>query len=381
MPILYRYVITEILRTALILLISVVGIYLVVDFFERIDNFMEAGLAVSRMLAYLAYKIPMIIALVLPVVLLLSVLVTFGLMGKHNEIIALKSGGISYHTLLKPLAGLGLAFSLLLFLTAEIFVPVTAARANAIWWGEVKKRAAVVSREKNIWLKENQRITHIKYYDRDARAAFGITVYEFDREFRLIERIDAEKAIFSEAPPSMAREGDAPPNGDPGGIESGRCEVFGMMRQVLDTATGQYRVDADPGPMGLHLGISPENLETVVKKSEEMSLVELYAYVRRIESEGYDATRYRVDLHAKTAFPLICFILGFVSAGIAGRKAIRDGIPVGVAYGIGVAFLYWIFYSFCISLGYGGMIPPFLAAWTANLMFSLFAVITLLNVE
>lgn len=371
MPILYRYVIREILRTALVLLVSVVGIYLVVDFFERIDNFMEAGVPMARMLAYLAYKVPMIIAQVLPVVLLLAVLVTFGLMGKHNEIIALKSGGVGFHTLLKPLAGTGLAFSLLLFLTAEIFVPVTAARANAIWWGEVKKRAAVVSREKNIWLKENQRITHIKYYDRDARAAFGVTVYEFDPEFRLAERIDAERAVFS----AGASEGGE------GGGGPGRWEVFGMMRQVLDPSTGQYRITTDPGPVGLQIGISPENLETVVKKSEEMSLVELYGYVRRIESEGYDATRYRVDLHAKSAFPLICFILAFVSAGIAGRKGIRDGIPVGVAYGIGVAFLYWIFYSLCISLGYGGVIPPVLAAWTANLLFACVALITLMNVE
>lgn len=374
MPILYRYIIREILRTALVLLVSVVGIYLVVDFFERVDNFLEAGVPMARMLAYLAYKVPMIIAQVLPVVLLLAVLVTFGLMGKHNEIVALKSGGVGFHTLLKPLAGTGLVFSLLLFLTAEILVPVTAARANAIWWGEVKKRAAVVSGEKNIWLKENQRITHIKYYDRDARAAFGVTVYEFDAEFRLAGRIDAEKAVFAEAAPGEENAG-------PKGPAPGRWEVFGMMRQVLDPATGQYRITAGPGPAELQIGISPENLETVVKKSEEMGLVELSAYVRRIESEGYDATRYRVDLHAKTAFPLICFILAFVSAGIAGRKGIRDGIPVGVAFGIGVAFLYWIFYSLCISLGYGGMIPPVLAAWTANLLFSCVAVITLMNVD
>jgi lipopolysaccharide export system permease protein len=360
MPVVYRYLIREVFLYAGIILVSVVGIYLVVDFFERIDNFLEAGVPVTRTFVYLAYKIPMIVAQVMPVALLLSVLVAFGLMGKHNEIIALKSGGISFSRLLKPLAGVGLAFSILLFLTAEIFVPVTAAKVNAIWWGEVKQRAAVVSREKNIWLKDGSRIVHIKYYDRDARTAFGVTRYEFDPGFRLVHRIDAEKALYR-----------------PGGA----WRLFGLMQQALDRETGEYHVTHAAGPLALDLGITPQSLETVVKKSEEMGLMELLAYARRIESEGYDATRYRVDLHAKIAFPFVCFILSFVSAGIAGRKGIRDALPVAVACGIAVAFLYWIFYSFCISIGYGGMLPPFVAAWTANFLFSCLAVITLLHVE
>jgi len=363
-PILYRYLIHQILRYAAVILIIVVGIYLVVDFFERIDNFMEAGLAVSRTLTYLAYKIPMIIAQILPVALLLAVMVTLGMMGKHNEVVALKSGGISYHCLVKPLVGTGILFSLLLFITAEVLVPVTSAKSNAIWWGEVKQRSAVISQEKNIWLKDDQRIAHIKYYDRGARTAHGITVYVFDRAFRLIRRIDAVKAVYDPSHIAKAVE----------------WQLFGLMKQVLDPASGQYRVTLEDGPVGFNLGITPENLETVVKKSEEMSLLELHAYIQRIESEGYDATRYRVDLYAKTAFPFICVILSLISAGIAGRRNIRDGLPAGIAYGIGIAFLYWIFYSFCISIGYGGMLPPAVAAWTANFLFLCVAVITLMSV-
>ena len=385
MPIIYRYVIKEILRYAAIILITVVGIYLVVDFFERIDNFMEAGLPVSRTLVYLAYKIPMIVVQILPVALLLAVLITFGLMAKNNELIALKNGGISFYSFLKPVSGVGIAFSILLFLTAEIFVPPAAVNANAIWWGEVKKRSAVLSQEKNIWLKDDRKITHIKYYDQDERAVFGITVYKFDRDFNLIERIDAAKAVYSPeenlSAAAARTEGGGHADGDPAAAWPGRWNLFGLMKQVLDKNTGLYRVTQDAGPLGLDLGISPENLESVVKKSEEMNLVELLEYVRRIESEGYDVTRYRVDLQAKIAFPLICVILSLVSAGISGRGKIRDGLPVGIAFGIGIAFLYWVFYSFCISLGYGGMLPPVAAAWSANFLFLCVAVITLLNVE
>ena len=66
---------------------------------------------------------------------------------------------------------------------------------------------------------------------------------------------------------------------------------------------------------------------------------------------------------------------------IAFRGKMKEGLPVSIAYGIGIAFLYWIFYSFCVSLGYGEMLPPIIAAWTANFIFLAFAVFILLNAE
>ena len=68
--------------------------------------------------------------------------------------------------------------------------------------------------------------------------------------------------------------------------------------------------------------------------------------------------------------PLIGNVLG---AGIALRDNMREGMPVSITYGLGIAFLYWIFNSFCLSLGYAEMMPPVIAAWLANLVFFSFA--------
>jgi len=70
-----------------------------------------------------------------------------------------------------------------------------------------------------------------------------------------------------------------------------------------------------------------------------------------------------------------------IGTGLAARGTLREGMPVVIAYGIGTAFIYWIFYSFCLSLGYGEMLPPVIAAWTANLTFFSFGALTLLNAE
>ncbi len=357
--IVYRYLSLEILKYAGIVLLTVVGIYVAVDFFERIDNFLEAGLPAARTFVYLAYKIPFILTQILPLALLLAMLICFGIMSKNNEILALRSGGISIYALMKPVIAIGVFFTVFHFLFSEIVVPLSSEKSNRIWLEEVKKRAAVVSREKNVWLKDSRLITHIRYYSKREKAVQDLTLFYFDDAFRLARRVDARKGVYDE---------------QKGWILSD------LMEQVLDSKTGEYAVHF-MAEKNEAISITPENLETVVKKSEEMNFTELYRYVKKVEAEGYDATLYKVDLQAKAAFPFICLILSIAGLGIAARGKVREGLAISISYGLSIAFLYWIFYGFCISLGYGGMLPPWIAAWTANFVFSCFGIIALMNAE
>ena len=112
-----------------------------------------------------------------------------------------------------------------------------------------------------------------------------------------------------------------------------------------------------------------------------MSFKELLYYIRDVEAEGYDATPYWVDLHGKFALPVASLIVCLIGAGITVGKINRRGLSVDIALGIVVIFLYWISHSFCMSLGYGGMLPPVIAAWMSNFIFGCFAIFNLLNAE
>lgn len=358
MSILYRYIVRESLRFLAIILIMVIGIYLAVDFFEKIDDFIDVGLPVSKAFSYFLLKIPFIVTQITPVGILLSVLVVFGLMVKNNEMVALKSSGISVCYLLIPVLFMGFLMSIFLFTVSETVVPITMGRANRIWRVEVRQETAMTSQEKNIWIKGNRSISHITYYDQTTKSIFGITNNGFDQTFRLMRRVDAEKGVF----------------------ENGEWTLSGVMVQHLDPATGKYRMaffekKVEPLPF------TPEDLKHVVKKSEEMSLKELYDYTKKVESEGYDATLYRVDLHAKIAFPFVCIVMCMAGVGIALTRRVKDALPLGIASGIGIAFLYWIFYSFCLSLGYAEMLPPLVAVWAANFVFFCISTVTLINAD
>jgi len=357
-PIIYKYLTREIFRYFAIILAMVVSIYVIVDFFEKVDNFMEAGLSLSKTFSYLILKLPFIIAQIIPVSILLAVLIVFGLMAKNNELVALKSSGISIYNFLKPTILLGIIFSIFLFFLSEVVVPVSMEHANRIWLNEVKKESAVISKEKNIWIKGNRSIIHIKHYNSANKTIFGITINYFNENFRLIRRIDAKKGIFIK----------------------GKWQIYDVMQQNLNKENKNYKISFHED-ITENLDFIPDDLTRIIKKSEDMSFNELITYIKKIEAEGYDATNYRVDLYAKTAFPFVCIIMCIIGTGIAVREKVKQSLPVIAGYGIGMAFLYWIAYSFCLSLGYGEMLPPVVAAWMSNLIFLCFGVLTLLNAE
>jgi lipopolysaccharide export system permease protein len=349
MTIIQKYIIREILRYFFIVSAAVVGIFLTVDFFEKIDNFISSGLPAAKAASIFIFKIPLMVAQTLPLSLLISVLVALGVMNKNNEIMALKSCGIGMGHVLKPVMAVGAAWTLILFILVDVIVPITAPTADRIWIEDVKKKQMAATREENIWIKGKGLFIHIKHYQKAGKdpVAQGVSLYYMDDHFQLMRRVDAQKGVF----------------------DNGKWRLIEVMEQCRKKDDAGFTTKIYPEQVA-SLDLTPEDLQVVMKESEEMSWSELSEFIRKMEDEGYDATRYKVDLQAKIAFPFVCLMMCLSGTAIGVKGRIKEGLPAGIAYGIGVAFLYWMFYSFCLSLGYGGLLPPMISAWTANLVFS-----------
>jgi lipopolysaccharide export system permease protein len=319
---------------------------------------MEAGLPVLRLIRYLQLKLPLIIVQITPIGVLLAVLVALGLMNKNNEIIALKSGGGSVYFLLRAVLSIAVLISIVLFCLSEIVVPITISKANRIWLAEVKNEPALLTRQKNIWIKQNRTIYFIKYFNPQNNSMSGVALNYFDDEFNLSKRVDASSALY----------------------KKGKWTFYDIMQQELNAETRTYDMQYYP-QRTVKIDIQPEDLKRVFKKSEEMNIAELFSYIREVESEGYNATAFKVDLHARFALPALTVIVCIIGIGIAVKRKGREGPSVSIALGALMAFLYWVLHSFCLSLGYGGLLPPFVAAWISNIIFSCYAVLNLINAE
>jgi lipopolysaccharide export system permease protein len=350
MSILFRYVTREILKQFAVIATVVVVVYVAVDFLEKIEDVLKSGLPFTEFLVFFLFKIPLVLVQITPVAALIATLVVFGLMKRHNEITALKSSGLGTIFLLKPALLTGVGFCLFLFVLSEIVVPATISRANLIWLKKVRHKASSTVKQQDIWIKGNGVIMHIQHYNPDEKTAYGLSLNFFEPSLRLTRRIDAHQAVYT---------GSA-------------WTLTGAMDHRFDE-NGDIRPATDTGPLTVHIDIVPEDLGRAVKRSEEMGFFELRRRIRKIAAEGYGTALYRVDLHAKIAFPFVCLLMSLIGTGLGAAGRAMGGMTATIAYGIGISFAYWMLYGFSLSLGYGGVLPPLAAAWAANIVFFLLA--------
>jgi lipopolysaccharide export system permease protein len=173
----------------------------------------------------------------------------------------------------------------------------------------------------------------------------GITTYRFSPEFELVERLDARTAEWVD----------------------GRW-VFKTGIVQTKEPDGTFKIERFVEKPA-DITESPTDFVRMVREPDEMNLKQLAAYISRLRMEGYDATRYEVDLQAKVSFPFVCVIMMVVGIAMALLGEQRSSIVVRIAISMCMAFIYWVFFSLCITSGYSGILPPLVAGWLANVLF------------
>lgn len=120
MRILERYVLMELLRVFLLLLVGLTVLLVVVGVVEQAR---KHGLGMEQILDILPYIVPSLLPFTIPATLLLAVCVVYGRMSGDQEVTATKAAGISVWTLLLPSLILGGLLSLCTFWLTDQFIP------------------------------------------------------------------------------------------------------------------------------------------------------------------------------------------------------------------------------------------------------------------
>jgi lipopolysaccharide export system permease protein len=124
----------------------------------------------------------------------------------------------------------------------------------------------------------------------------------------------------------------------------------------------------------------PEVFIKTLKLPEEMSYWELKRHAEKTAKEGYDETRYLVDMNGKLAFSLLSFVMVLVGIPAAlGLK--KGGTPLAVSLGVGACFVYYLIHGLARSLGFAGVLPPVFSAWLASAAFLFLGVYLMMRLE
>ena len=357
MGILTRYHIREFFKLLIICQMVFIAIYLMIDFAGGIDDFIKAHAPKSVMFSYFLYKIPAICVQMLPAATLTTVIIMFSLMKRNNEITALKASGANVWKISQSVIITSFFLSIALFLFSETIVPITSSRSNEIWRVEVKKETPGRFHGQNhIWYKGDNGIYWMRQFDNDKMMMIEPAFYFFDPTFRLIRRIDARFGIW----------------------KNGAWQLRDGITQDRE-ADGGYNL-ARFKQLELKLPEGPKDFVRQEIEPEEMGYQQLKRFAERLRAEGYDATRYFVDINIKIAFPFVILILALIGVPVAlWRKGM--GTPVAVSIGITLCFIYLLILGLSRTLGFAGILPPIFSAWLANSLFLFLGIYLMINVN
>ena len=358
MRILTRYIAYEFTQKFFLGLAAFTTIYLVVEFFERINALMVNQAPLDLMIAYFTNKIPFIVFQIAPSAILLSCLLTLGFMSKYNEILAMKSGGIPLRQISAPILTIVGLICIGLLGLSEFIIPLTNASANQIWDLVVhKKKSSGHFKQNQIWIHGQQSFYNIQLYHPASEIFEGITIFRLDPRWKMTQRIDARRAQW----------------------ENGQW-VFSEASVTHFAADGSPIRKYHP-QLTLSLPETPKDLKISEKNPEEMTFRELREFVKRIEQGGYNASKYQCAMHSKISFPFVGLIMAILGIPIGLRKEKGAGLALALAFCILLSFAYLLVFSLTLELGKAERLPPFWAAWLGNVIFALVGTYLFLSVR
>lgn len=344
MKLLDGYLLRQFVQNILLVLCLFVAVYILVDFFERIDEFIQAGKPLGLAARYLLLKIPFMIEQLMPVCLLLAGVITMGLLNHHGELAALKAGGICVSRIAAPVIAGAILFSLILLAMGQWLLPTTVATTNQILHEQVRGEIP-----KGIY--RNGRF----YYRGDPG------FYSFTRPDPELDRY----TDFSYATNNDDFQLQFLLNATTAEWRNGTWHLEGCQVKTR-SQTGDYEVTVYDD-ITMVLPESPANFFMPEYKLNEMSLTQLYGKTQSTNSSNDREAR--LKLYERLSYMMLglpLMLLGLPILLLVHQRWGRD-LSLAIPVSCGLAFLAWGCWGTLQSLARGSHIHPALAAWAIHL--------------
>ncbi len=324
---------------------------LVFTLFELLGDILRNQIPALVVAAYLLNVAPYLLYSVAPLIMLLAVLITFGLMNRSNEITAIKATGTSIYRIVTPVLLAASVLAAGLFFADQFYLPHTNKRQEALH-NQIKGKPAhtYLRPDRRSIFGQHNDIYYYQFFDPDRDQFANLTVFQLDpASFAITKRIHAERAHWADSMNRWIYE-------------------QGWERTLQGAAIGGYHTfDVSTFP---EISETPSYFKKEVKQYSEMNYEELHRYIRDLQQSGFDVVRLRVQLNKKLSYPLITLIMAVLAVPFS-ISAAKRGAVTGVAVAVGIAVVYTVVSRLFEAMGDISQLPPALAAWSPDLIFAL----------
>ena len=323
---------------------SFITLYLLIDFFEKIDNFLEKGKSMGLIIKFFLLNIPFIVEQMSPVCILLAGVVTLGILNHSNELIALKACGVPLRKITAPIIGAGIICTLLFLSMSQLVLPKTVATTNRIWNKEVKGKVALgIYRNGRYSYRGKEGFYSFARPDPHKNSFNFFSYAAWNKEYELNKLISAKLTNW----------------------DKGTWTLYaGQFQEALGNGRFTNKVFK---LRNLTFPESPDIFFIPAYHSMELSLIDLYKETQHKNSPE-ETNRAYAEFYGRISYTLLglpLLVLGLPLLLLVYRKWGRD-LSLAIPVSCGMAFACWGVYTTLLSLAKASYLNPLLAATSVH---------------
>jgi LPS export ABC transporter permease LptF/LPS export ABC transporter permease LptG len=356
--ILDRYVLRRMLAVFALIFSSLLLVFYITSILELIDNIIENKVPFIYLLKYDYYMTPEFITFILPISILTAVLLTFSLMSKNNEVIAVQVSGISLLRLALPAVFLGFFLSLGTYFIQENILPEAKIKSGQML-DVIHKRKSFTDFEfaRNWVLGRENQIYFYNFFEKEKKRFSNFNIIYMAKDFSILRRISARAARWQ-----------------------GENELLlddGFERSFQGNYPKNYTAFTE---RNLKITENRRFFTQNIKFSSAMNNNELKRYIEFLKASRSDPLRYQAQLYNNYAFPFSSLVMVFIAIPFSFLMGNR-GALFGIGIAVGISMIYWGALGIFSAMGATAVLSPLLSAFTPLILFSAISFILFLYIK
>ena len=348
MHLLNRYLIAQFTRYFFTINLAFVAVYILIDFFEKYDNFADSGKPMGLVIKFFIYNIPFIVDQLGPILILLSGVITLGILNHSNEMLALKAAGIPLRRIIQPLLLAAVVFTTIFLGAAQFLLPKTMSIANDIWRVQVQGKVSLgIFRNGRYYFKGSEGFYSFQWPNSKKMIFKDFSYSTWDKNYN-VKSITTCKFADWASPIWLFKHGQTQTRNPDNTFST---ELFGLK--------------------GVRLPETPDDFLIPEYESAEMSLTDLFSDIRKQEINSEKA-KARAEFYGRLSYLILglpLLLLGLPVLILSYKKWGKD-LSIAIPVSCGIAFFAWGAWGALQSLAKAGYIHAIPAAIAIHIVFS-----------
>ncbi|MEY2619957.1 MAG: hypothetical protein RL522_2959 [Pseudomonadota bacterium] len=317
-----RLIYREVLLAVAFVALGFLALFFFFDFVDELPEVTRGSgnYRITHAMLFVLLQVPNHLYELLPIAVLIGTIFVMARLAQSSEYTILRTSGLGPGRALRSLLGLGVVFTLLTFAAGDYLAPA-ADRAGQMLKARYQGKLSIG--QTGAWLKERQPertyTVNVAALSPDGDLE-GVRIFESDLRGIMMSMVQARRAEFGETS-WILRDVERI---EFRASESGAAVAAGQRQSRVEWPTS----------------ITPEMVSVALLKPERMRTLDLFQYIRHLESNGQTSQRYEIEFWRKVFYPLSCLVmvvlalpfayLHFRSGGITGY--VFGGVLIGISF-------------------------------------------------